>query len=105
MKLKDITHSSERWSTPLGTMDAHALVADGVLVALSLWGTSIIGLAVQCPDGKYFGSIRAPRPVYDHVLEFLKRHHGRKLREVMDAEIDISDSFSNQRQWFGCWNE
>jgi hypothetical protein len=24
-------------------------------------------------------------------LEFLKRHHGRKLREVMDAEIDISD--------------
>jgi hypothetical protein len=29
--------------------------------------------------------------VYDHVLEFLKRHHGRKLREVMDAEIDISD--------------
>ena len=49
MKLKDITHWSERWSTPLGTMDAHAPVADGVLVALSLWGTSIIGLAVQCP--------------------------------------------------------
>jgi hypothetical protein len=24
-------------------------------------------------------------------LEFLKRNHGRKLREVMDAEIDISD--------------
>jgi hypothetical protein len=91
MKLKDITHWSERWSTPLGTMDAHALVADGVLVALSLWGTSIIGLAVQCPDGKYFGSIRVPGPVYDHVLEFLKRSHGRKLREVMDAEIEISD--------------
>jgi hypothetical protein len=29
--------------------------------------------------------------VYDYVLEFLKRHHGRKLCEVMDAEIDISD--------------
>jgi hypothetical protein len=29
--------------------------------------------------------------VYDHVLEFLKRNYGRKLREVMDAEIDISD--------------
>jgi hypothetical protein len=40
MKLKDITHSSERWSTPLGTMDAHPPVADGVLVALSLWGTT-----------------------------------------------------------------
>jgi hypothetical protein len=42
-------------------------------------------------DGKYFGSIRAPSNVYDQVLEFLKRHHGRKLHEVMDAEIDISD--------------
>jgi hypothetical protein len=72
-------------------MDAHAPVADGVLVALSLWGTSIIRLAAQCPDGRYFGSIRAPGLVYDHVLEFLKRNHGRKLREVMDAEIDISD--------------
>jgi hypothetical protein len=44
---------------------------------------------VQCPDGKYFGSIRAPGLVYDQVLEFLKRNHERKLREVMDAEIDI----------------
>jgi hypothetical protein len=91
MKLKDITESSGRWSTPLGTMDSHAPVADGVLVDLSLWGTSIIGLAVQCPDGKYFGSIRVSSNVYDHVLEFLKRNHGRKLREVMDAEIDISE--------------
>jgi len=31
------------------------------------------------------------RNVYDYVLEFLKRSHGRKLREVMDADIDISD--------------
>ena len=91
MKLKDITHSSERWSTLLGTLEAHPAVADEVLVDLSLWGTSIIGLAVQCPDGKYFGSIRAPANVYNHVLEFLNRNHGRKLREVMDAEIDISD--------------
>jgi hypothetical protein len=29
--------------------------------------------------------------VYDQVIEFLKRNHGRKLRQVMDAEIDISD--------------
>jgi hypothetical protein len=54
MKLKDITESSECWTTPLGTMDAHAPVADGVLVDLSLWGTSILGLAVQCPDAKLF---------------------------------------------------
>jgi hypothetical protein len=65
MKLKDITHWSQRWSTPLGTMDAHAPVADGVLIGLSLWGTSINGLAVQCQDGKYFGSIRAPAQVYE----------------------------------------
>jgi hypothetical protein len=91
MKLKDITEWSERWSTPLGTMDVHAPVADGVLVDLSLWGTSIINLVVDCADGKYFGSIRAPGPVYDHVLEFLKQNHGRKLREVMDAEIEISE--------------
>jgi hypothetical protein len=49
MKLKDITEWSGRWSTPLGTLEANAAVADGVLVGLSLWGTSIIGLAVQCP--------------------------------------------------------
>jgi hypothetical protein len=46
MKLKDIAQWSDRWSTPLGTMDANAPVADGVLIDLSLWGTSIIGLAV-----------------------------------------------------------
>ena len=43
------------------------------------------------PDERYFGSIRATSNVYDHVLEFLKRNQGRKLRELMDAEIDISD--------------
>ena len=57
MKIKDITEWSERWATPSGTLDAHAPVADGVLVDLSLWGISIIGLAVQCQDGKYFGSL------------------------------------------------
>ena len=72
-------------------MDANPAVADGVLVGLNLWGTSIINLVIECPDGRYFGSIRAPGPVYDHVLESLKRNHGRKLREVMDAEIDITD--------------
>jgi hypothetical protein len=44
MKLKDITDWPEGWSTPLGTIDANAPVADGVLVDLSLWGMIIIGL-------------------------------------------------------------
>jgi hypothetical protein len=72
-------------------MDEAAPVADGVLAYLSQGSTSVIGLAVECPDGRYFGSIKAPDLVYDHVLETLKRNQGRKLREVMDAEIDISD--------------
>ena len=91
MKLRDIIEWSVRWSTPSCTMNEDAPVADGVLAYLSPGCTSIIGLAVQCPDGRYFGSIRAPGPIYDQVLEFLKRNHGRKLREVIDAEIDISD--------------
>jgi len=91
MKLRNIIEWSVRWSTPSCTMDQDAPVADGVLAYLSPGCTSIIGLAVQCPDGRYFGSIRAPRPVYDHVLEFLMPNYGRKLRELMDAEIDISD--------------
>jgi hypothetical protein len=94
MKLKDITEWSEHWSTPIGTMDVLPTVADGVFVGPSLWGTSIINLVVDCAGGRYFDSIRAPAQVYDHVLEFLKRHQGRKLREVMDADIDISDGDS-----------
>jgi ABC transporter substrate binding protein len=78
----------ESLARPGGNIPA---VADGLLVDLSLWGTSIINLVVECPDGKYFGSIRVPRNIYDHVLEFLKRNHGRKLREVIETEIDISD--------------
>ena len=59
--------------------------------ALNLWGTSIIGLAVQCPDGKYFGSIRVPCDAYDHVLEFLKRNHGGNYGKSWMRKIDISD--------------
>jgi hypothetical protein len=72
-------------------MEANAPVADGVLVGLNLWGASVINLVVECADGKYFGSLRAPGPVFDHVLDFLKRNHGRKISEVIDAEVDISD--------------
>ena len=64
MKLKDIAECSGRWSTLLGTMDAHAVVEDGVFFDLSLWGTSIIGLAVKCPDERYFGSILGRRGRY-----------------------------------------
>src|SRR6266550_7134135 len=68
MKIKDIAEWSARWSTPRGTLEANPAVADGVLVDLSLWGTSIIGLAVQCPDGRYFGLIRAPNNLYDQTF-------------------------------------
>jgi hypothetical protein len=72
-------------------LEANAAVEDGVLVDLSRWGVFVIGLTVECPDGKYFGSLRVPSNVYDQVLEFLRQSHGRTLREVMDADIDISD--------------
>ena len=91
MKLKHIIEWSVHWSTPSNTMDENAPVADGRLVYLSTGGTSVIGLAVQCSDGRYFGSIRVSGLVYDHVVQSLKRNQGRTLREVMDAEIDISD--------------
>jgi hypothetical protein len=70
MKIKDIADWSPRWSTPLGTLDANAAVADGVLIGLNLWRTTIINFVVESPDGKYFGSIRASAPVYDKVLSF-----------------------------------
>jgi hypothetical protein len=54
MKIKDIKEWSGRWSIPPGTMDADVPVADGVLVDLSLWSTSIIGLVVECPGWKIF---------------------------------------------------
>lgn len=82
-----------------------ALVADGVLVDLSLWGTSIMALRWRARTGHTSARsrLRAPEPVCDHVLDFLKRYHGRKLSEVMDAEIDISDSDSILR-WRSSFN-
>ena len=42
MKIKDIAEWSGRWSTPLGTMEANAPVADGVLVE------SLLAELVKC---------------------------------------------------------
>jgi len=77
MKLKDLNDSSALWSTPTGALQAGPDVADGILVDASRWGASIIGVAVECSDGRYFGSIRVQRNVYDRVFEFLKRSHGK----------------------------
>jgi hypothetical protein len=49
MMLNDIAEWFPRWSTFSGTMDTNPPVEEGVLVDLSLWGTSIIGLAVKFP--------------------------------------------------------
>jgi len=43
---------------------------------------TIMGFAVERPDGKYFGSLRTPVLAYDHGIEFLKRRQYRTLREV-----------------------
>ena len=91
MKLKYLNESSARWVTPTGRLEPPDNIAEGVLVRLSAWSTFTIGVTVQCPDGKYVGSIRVAPDIYDRVLEFLRRHHGCRFSEVMDGEIDISD--------------
>lgn len=68
-----------RWSAPSGTMDANAPVADGMLIDPSLWATTIIGLVCDAATE----SIRLDQSAGPGLR--------RKLREVMDAEIDISD--------------
>jgi hypothetical protein len=58
-------------------MDEDAPVADGVLTYLSDGSTSIIWAGGGMPGRKiHFGSIKAPGPVHDRVLEFLKQNHG-----------------------------
>jgi hypothetical protein len=52
---------------------------------------AIIGVAMHGRTEDILAQFRALGAVNDHVLAFLKRNHGRKLREVMDTEIDISD--------------
>ena len=93
MKLKDIRQWSERWSAPFGTMEAHAPVAT-VCLSICLYGERRLSLSPCNAQTEDFGSLRASGPVYNHVLELLERNQGRNLREVMDAEIDISDSDS-----------
>jgi hypothetical protein len=51
-----------RWSSPSGILDAPPPVADGVLVDLSLWGTSIINLVAE-----WFG-LEVARIVVDECL-------------------------------------
>jgi hypothetical protein len=72
-------------------MEANVPVADGVLVGLNLWGTTIINSRWNAKTESISARLGGSSNVYDHVLEFLQRNHGRKLCEVMDAEIDISD--------------
>jgi hypothetical protein len=94
MKIKDAVVWPWRWSTPLGTQQENAPVDDGILIEARVWvGTSNITLVVQCADGHYYGSIRtANREAYPWVLDFLRRNRGRRLRDVIDREIDFAES-------------
>jgi hypothetical protein len=72
-------------------LDEDAPVADGVLVDLSLGGTSVIGLAVQCPTENILG--RSKRRVR-YTTTFLTSYNatrGENSVKFMDAEIDLSD--------------
>jgi hypothetical protein len=62
-----------------------------VLVEIRVWvGTSNITLVVECADGRYYGALRTPsREVYPWVLDFLRRNMGRRLPDVLAAEISF----------------
>jgi hypothetical protein len=91
MKLHDVVAWPRRWLTPSGTEDHNASVLDGMLLDIRLWeGTSKITLVVQRTDGKYYGSIRTTRDVYPYLLEFLEKNKGRKLEDVLQAEITVA---------------
>jgi hypothetical protein len=94
MKIKDAVVWPHRWSTPLGTQTENAPVEDGVLADIHVWvGTFNITLVVQCADGRYYGSIRTPsREAHLWVLDFLRRNTGRRLRDVIDREMDFPES-------------
>ena len=58
--------------------------------AIITWEQRIIGLAYNAKTENI--SARSERPVMcTTTSSVLTRNHGRKHREVMDAEIDISD--------------
>jgi hypothetical protein len=94
MKLKDAVVWPWRWSTPLGTIQEDAPVEDGVLADIRVWvGTFNITLVVECADGRYYGAVRTQwRKAYPWVLDFLRSNRGRMLRDVIDSEMNFSDT-------------
>jgi hypothetical protein len=94
MKIKDAVVWPWRWSTPLGTMQENAPVDEGILIEARVWaGTFNITLIVQCADGRYYSALRAlSREAHLWVLDFLRRNTGRRLRDVIDTEIDFPDT-------------
>jgi hypothetical protein len=94
MKIKDAVVWPSHWSTPLGTQSENAPVEDGFLADIRVWvGTFNITLVIQCADGKYYGALRTPnREAYPWVLDFLRRNKGRRLRDILEKEIDFHET-------------
>jgi hypothetical protein len=71
---------------------AHAPDAGGVLVDLSLMGNVDYRSRGAIPR-RIVISVRSKRRIIctTATWSFYRRNHGRKLREVMDGEMDIAD--------------
>jgi hypothetical protein len=64
-----------------------------VLADIRVWiGRLNITLVVECADGRYYGALRTPnREAYPWVLDFLRRNTGRRLQDVIAAEMELPE--------------
>lgn len=58
-----------------------------------MWvGTLNITMVVQCADRKYYGRSERGAATLPLVFDFLRRNRGRKLRDVIDKEMDFPET-------------
>jgi hypothetical protein len=91
MKIKDVALWPSRWVSPMGLQDENAPVGNGILTDFRFWeGGSNITLVVQCPEGKYYASLKTKKPVSRDVVRFLQKNKGRRLKDVLRADFEPS---------------
>jgi hypothetical protein len=89
MKIKDIALWPSRWVSPTGFQEEDAPVGNGILIDFRFWeGGSNITLVVQCPEGKYYASLKTKQPVSPDLIRFLHKNKGRRLKEILRADLE-----------------
>lgn len=88
MKIKDIALWPSRWVSPMGLQDERAPVGNGILIDFRFWeGGSNVTLVVQCPEGKYYASLKTKKPVSADLIRFLQKNKGRRLKDILRADL------------------